>query len=211
MRNNNSKQREPKKTVSVEVRVSEEDKSAFLNACRAVNRPASSVLRSLMGLFVAFHTLSQWIPAMLKNLLFRPVSAAVSSVALVAALSGSLLLAPVAAAEVRLAYQIAVDDGVGRIVSHGETDFDDNAAVSDTLGEGLRYALSAVACDADDGTSCPDGGSHAVLRIWETPSADVETVTDRGIVVPPSGEARFETTLGDGRVLEVEFLSRAPS
>ncbi len=210
MRNKSPKQREPKKTVSVEVRVSEADKSAFLKACQAANRPASSVLRSLMGLFVSLQTLRQRILAMLNGLFHRPLSAAFSSIAIVAGLSASLIMAPVAAAELRLAYEISVDDGVGLIVSQGEADFEGGVSVGDRLGEGVRYALEAVPCGAEAGRSCPQGSAHAVLRVWEAQEGRVETVTGRGIIIAQSGETRFETTLSDGRTLAVVLASKAP-
>ncbi|MFY0636428.1 hypothetical protein [Maricaulis maris] len=142
---------------------------------------------------------------MLNKLLHRPVRALLSSAAVAAALTVGLL-APGAAADMRLAYQVAVHDGVGRIVSQGEADFDDRTSVGDTLGEGLRYALTVSPCDADAGVSCPEGGSYAVLSVWEYDNGEMETATVRGIVVSPAGETRFDTTLGDGGVLSVAFL-----
>lgn len=213
MKNDDPKQREPKKTVSIEVRVSEEDKHAFWDACRAANQPASAVLRRLMGLFVAFRNLRQRMFAMMTRVSRRPVSAALAGLALAVSLSLSLLLAPVAAADVRLTYQVVVEDGIGQIVSQGQAVFNVHAGdadiISDTLGEDVRYAFAAQACDPATETSCAEGGAMVHFSIWESRNGEDVVAIERGIAVVPSGETRFETVLSDGRVLSVLFLPQA--
>lgn len=210
MKNDHPMQREPKKTVSIEVRVSEEDKNAFWEACRAANRPASAVLRRLMGLFVACRILRLGMFSMINRIFRRPLSAAFAAIALAASLSISLMFAPMAAADVRLTYQIIVHDGIGQIVSQGQTvldlDADDPSVIADTLGDGVRYAFEAQACDAEAGAACPAGSAQVVLSLWESHEGRDIIATDQGIALSPNGETRFETALSDGRVLSVLFL-----
>lgn len=213
MKNDNSTQRAPKKTVSIEVRVSEEDKNAFLQACRSANRPASAVLRRLMELFVAFRKLRHRMFATMKQFFSRPLTTTFAAFAMAAALSTSLLLAPTAAAEVRLAYQFIVDDGVGQIVSQGRTEIgsnvEDSSMTADTLGDGVRYAFEVQPCITQTVTSCSADDMLIILSIWESGAGRSETAIDRGIIVSSSGETRIETILSDGRVLSVLFVPQA--
>jgi hypothetical protein len=214
MQDNNPKRREPKKTVSIEVRVSEEEKRAFMTACRTANRSVSSVLRRLMGLFVVHQHLRHRIPAMMTNFFRRPVRAAFVSVASAAAVSMSLLVTPGAAADVRLVYQIAVDDGVGPIVSMGSAEFTENAAatpVTDRLGDTVRFEFTAEACEVEAGAACPQGRTRVLLSVWDGVEGQELTVTDRGIVLAESGDTRFDSTLSDGRVLTVIFVDQTRS
>jgi hypothetical protein len=207
MRNHSPKRRDPKKTVSIEVRVNEEEKHAFILACRSANHSASSVLRRLMGLFVSLQKLRHRTLEMMTRFFFNPVRAAITSIGAVAALSMGLLLAPTASADMQLAYQAVVDDGTGLLVSHGVAELrphsDSGEAVSDRLGETVRYALQARSCEAGDAPACPADGAHVFLTLWDESAG--ATVTDRGIVLENSGEALVEMTLNDGRLFSVVF------
>jgi hypothetical protein len=213
MTNENPTGREPKKTVSIEVRVSEEDKRAFWDACRAANRPASAVLRNLMELFVAFRNLRDRMFATMKRFIRHPFTTVFAAFAMATALSTSLLLSPSAAADFRMAYQVIVDDGVGQIVSQGHTDvgsnIDEPNINADTLGDDVRFAFEVQSCDARAEMSCSTGDMLILLSIWESNSGQVETAVDRGVVVSPSDETRFEMVLGDGRELSVLFVPLA--
>ncbi|WP_421791348.1 hypothetical protein [Hyphobacterium sp.] len=213
MKHNKPPQREPKKTVSIEVRVSEEDKHAFWEACRSANRPASAVLRHLMEVFVAFRNLRQRVFAMFDHIIRKPISATLGAFACAAALSMSLMLAPSAAADVRLIYQVVVDDGVGQIVSEGQAEFGQadgaDAAISDTLGDGIRYSFAASPCIAGSTTACAEGQTVIVFSLWEAKNGELTRATDSGIAVSPTDETRFQTALSDGRVLTVLFLPQA--
>lgn len=213
MKNNKPMQRAPKKTVSIEVRVSEEEKQAFSEACQSANRPVSAVLRQLMVFFVTFRKLRTRILSMFKRIFQRPLSATLAAIGMAAAMSVSLMVSPMAAADARLSYQIIIDDGLGQIVSQGQTGTsraaEDPTVFSDTLGEAVRYAFEVLPCDQTTELSCPSGGSVVVLSIWESQSGAVELATDRGIVLSTSGETRFEATLSDGRILSALFVNQA--
>ncbi|MBI1236822.1 MAG: hypothetical protein GC188_09090 [Alphaproteobacteria bacterium] len=210
MTNETSTGREPKKTVSIEVRVSEEDKRAFWEACRAADRPASAVLRHLMALFVAFRNLRHRIYAMINRFSRHPLTASLAAMAMVATLAMSLLLTPSAAADIRLTYQVVVDDGVGQIVSEGQAIFglnaDDRVVIDDSLGNTVQYSFDVRNCDAQAETSCPDGDAMAVFNVQESRDGQVVIETVRGIVLSQSGETRYETVLSDGRTLSVLLL-----
>ena len=91
---------------------------------------------------------------MMKRFLQSPARAAIASIGSVAAVSMALILAPSASAEMRLAYQVFVDDGVGQIVSMGELDFASDGSVGDSLGDRLRFQLTAASCEGDDASAC---------------------------------------------------------
>lgn len=205
MTNRPKHKRPPKKTVSLEVPVSEDDKSAFMAACRSANRSASAALRDLMGLFVVIQGTRTRMLEMLKSLLIRPVRAVIAALATTLAASAGLLLAPTASADMQLAYQVIVDDGVGRIVSMGETGTGD-APISDTLGDDVRFELVAVSCGEDTRASC-DAGE---LRLTVGESQNGETVREfiQGVGVAETGETRFETELMDGRTLVVYVVPK---
>lgn len=199
------KRREPKKTVSIEVRVSEEEKHAFLEACRAANRSASSVLRRLMGLFVAFQNLRPRTFKMM-DMIFRPVRATLATIAFAAVISVTLLQTPSAAAEGGLAYHVMIEDAGGRIVSQGlaEVTPEGGAPVRDTLGEGVRFEIKAQPCTESTVQGCSEDDAQILLTIWDHGGM----ITDNGIVVRPQGEARFAATLSDGRALTAVFAQR---
>jgi hypothetical protein len=210
MRNQGPKPRTPKKTVSIEVRVSEEEKNAFILACAAANRSASSVLRRLMGLFVGFQNLRHGINAMFNRHIFKPAGAAIAAIGAAATLSVGLLLAPPASADMEFAYQIIVDDGAGRIVSQGVAGVGPEGAqdrIADSLGETVRFEFQAEPCEAMGDPSCPQGAVHILLRVFD--SSMGETVTDSGIVVAADTSGRFETRLDDGRTLSMVLQPRA--
>ncbi|WP_420432875.1 hypothetical protein [Hyphobacterium sp.] len=213
MKNDHLKPRDPKKTVSIEVRVSEEDKQAFWDACRAADQPASAVLRRLMGIFVAIRNLRQKMFSMINRFFRRLLSSALAASAMAASLAVSLIIAPLAAADVRLTYQVIVDDGIGQIVSQGQTVIDENdddpSVIADGLGEGVRYAFTAQACDAADNVSCAEGTTMVVLSLWESHEGQDVIATDQGIALSLNEETRFETVLSDGRILSVLFLPQS--
>jgi hypothetical protein len=212
MRNETPKPPSPKKTVSIEVRVSEEDKHAFLEACRIANRSASAVLRRLMGVFVSLQRLRPRSPAMLTRFFLHPARAAVTALALTGAVTAGIGLTPGAAAEVQLAYQVAVADDEGRIVSHGVADLGRAGAAGapsgDRLGPDVRFTLEARTCTGAT-PDCPAGASHVLLRVWDSSAG--ETVTASGVVVGEAGETRYDARLDDGRRLEVILAPRAPA
>lgn len=205
MTNSPKHKRPPKKTVSLEVRVSEDDKSAFMAACRSANRSASAALRDLMGLFVVIQRTRTRMLEMLKSLLIRPVRAATAALATTLAASAGLLLAPTASADMQLAYQVIVDDGVGQIVSMGETSTG-NEPVSDTLGQDIRFELVAVSCGEDTAMGCEAGE----LRLTVGESQNGETVREfvHGVGVAETGQTRFETGLMNGRTLVVYVVPK---
>ncbi|MEE2565941.1 hypothetical protein [Hyphobacterium marinum] len=209
MRNQRPTRRDPKKTVSIEARVSEEEKRAFTQACRAANRPVSQVLRGLMGVFVSLHSIRQWISTTMTFLLFRPLRTAFASISAAAMLATGVFLVPSASADIRMAYQVNLDDGIGRIVSEGVTSVSSGNGVSepvaDTLGETVRYSITAQPCGSDAGPSCPAGAAHVVISLWDNLAGAGWTETDRGIVTATSGETRFEEQLGEGRSITVIF------
>jgi len=201
MTNKTSKQRPPKKTVSIEARVSEEDKRDFIEACRTGNLSASSALRGLMRMFVVFQRSRHRMFETMTRLLFRPVRMALASLGTSAALSASLLLAPSASADMPLAYQVALDDGAGVIVSQGELDLAENQAVTDQLGEGVRFHLGGGICDAPDAAECAD--QFLVLQISELRDGEAFWENHMGIAVAETGLTTFETQLSDGRMMTV--------
>ncbi len=203
MQNQTSKRREPKKTVSIEVRVSDEEKRAFVDACQTSDRSVSAVLRRLMEGFVAFQSIRSRTFSMMKRFLQSPARAAIASIGSVAAVSMALILAPTASAEMRLAYQVFVDDGVGQIVSMGELDFASDGSVGDSLGDRVRFQLTAAPCQSDDGSACAGRDRQLVLSLWDYREGELVTETDQGIHLPESGETRYETAMGDGRTLVV--------
>ncbi|MGX6646895.1 hypothetical protein ACWCOP_03000 [Maricaulaceae bacterium MS644] len=209
MQNNTPKRREPKKTVSIEVRVSEQEKHAFMEACRTANRSASTVLRRLMRLFVAHQHLRHRTLKMMTRFFFHPVRAGVASFAMVAALSMSLFFSPTASADMRFAFQVLVDDGVGQIVSTGEADFASGGSVGDTLGDRVRFRLAAAPCLNSASSVCAEDDRQLVLSLWDYIDGELVTATDQGIDVSNSGETRYETRMGDGRTLVVLLAPRA--
>lgn len=203
MQNQTSKRREPKKTVSIEVRVSDEEKRAFVDACQTSDRSVSAVLRQLMEGFVAFQSIRHRTFSMMKRFILSPARAAIASIGSVAAVSLALILAPTASAEMRLAYQVFVDDGVGQIVSMGELDLASGRSVGDTLGEGVRFELTAAPCQGAEASRCTGQDRELVLSLWDSRDGDVVTATNQGIAVLDSGETRFETGISQGRTLVV--------
>lgn len=203
--------REPKKTVSIEVRVSEEEKRAFHDACVTANRSASSVLRRLMARFVSHRHLKQRICTMMKHLILHPARAALASLALAAVASAAWLQPPASVAEEVLAFRIWIDDGSGMIVSQGVVGLGEGGAhgrpEEDWLGEGVRYRLTAQACAPEAPAPCDNGGALIDLHIEQSEDGVVTTVTDSGVVLRTTGETRFEATLNDGRRLSAVFLA----
>ena len=201
------KQRPPKKTVSIEVRVSEEDRRDFIEACRTADRSASSAFRGLMRVFVLLQRSRHRMFATMTRLLFRPVRMALASIGAAAALSMSLVLAPSASADMTLAYQVALDDGAGVIVSMGEVDAAANGVVRDRLGEDVRFELSAQPCNAE--TPCADDRPRLVLSLWDYRDGELVTATDQGIDVLEAGETRYETRMANGRTLTILLAPKA--
>lgn len=209
MRTERSKRRDPKKTVSIEVRVSEEEKRAFTEACRTANRSVSQVLRRLMEVFVSLQSIRQRTISTMTFLRLRPIRTAITAISAAAALSMSFVLLPSASADMRMAYQVSLDDGVGRIVSEGIAEFGSEAGegepVADMLGETVRFRIAAQSCAANAGPSCPQGAANVVISVWEYQDSEGWRATDRGVVTAETGETRFEERLGDGRSIRVTF------
>tara|TARA_R110002096_G_scaffold33966_8_gene97444 strand:+ start:1112 stop:1759 length:648 start_codon:yes stop_codon:yes gene_type:complete len=209
MRNQHTNKRDPKKTVSIEVRVSEEEKRAFSDACRAANRSVSGVLRRLMDVFVSLQSIRQRTFDTMTFLLFRPVRTAITAISATAVLSMSFVFLPSASADMRMAYQVSLDDGIGVIVSEGVTEFGsetgEDAPIGDMLGETVRFTIAAQPCGASAGPSCPEGAANVVISVWEYQDGQGWRATDRGLVTAETGETRFEERLGDGRSLQVTF------
>lgn len=201
------KQRPPKKTVSIEVRVSEEDKRDFIEACRTANRSVSSALRGLMRGFVVFQRSRHRMFETMTRLLFRPVRMALASLGAAAALSTSLILAPGASADMPLAYQVALDDGAGVIVSMGELDLSDNEAVTDRLGDDVLFHLGGGICEAPDAPECAQ--ELLVLQVSEFRDGEAFHENHMGIEVAETGLTTFETQLSDGRTVTVLIEPRA--
>lgn len=203
MKNEPPMRRDPKKTVSIEVRVSSEEKHAFAEACRSANRSVSEVLRRSMSVFVLLHGVQQRITRSMTFLFQRPIRAALTALGSACTLTAGVLLVPSASADMPLAYQVNLDDGIGQIVSQGVTGrgSEGSGPVSDSLGESVRYALVVEPCGAAAAPSCPDGAAHVMLSVWELRDGEDWRAEDRGIVTSQSGEIRFEEVLSDGRVL----------
>lgn len=213
MKNEPPTRREPKKTVSIEVRVSSEEKHAFAEACRSANRSVSEVLRRSMVIFVLLHGVQQRITRSMTYLLRRPVRATLTALGSAATLTAGVLLVPSASADMPLAYQVNLDDGIGQIVSQGVAGGGSaaSAPVSDTLGESVRYELVVDPCGTAAAPSCPDGDAHVMLSVWELRDGEDWRAESRGITIAHSSEARFEEVLSDGRVLTLIVASQPES
>lgn len=146
---------------------------------------------------------------MMTRFFFQPVRAGVASFAMVAALSMSLFFSPTASADMRFAFQVFVDDGVGQIVSTGEADFASGGSVGDTLGDRVRFRLAAAPCLNSASSVCAEDDRQLVLSLWDYIDGELVTATDQGIDVSNSGETRYETRMGDGRTLVVLLAPRA--
>jgi len=142
-------------------------------------------------------------------LLFRPVRTAITAISAAAVLSMSFVFLPSASADMRMAYHVSLDDGIGVIVSEGVAEFGSETGVDepigDMLGETVRFRIAAQPCDASSEQSCPEGAANVVISVWEYHDGQGWRTTDRGIVTAETGETRFEETLGDGRSLQVTF------
>lgn len=200
------KQRPPKKTVSVEVRISEERKSAFLEACRRVGRPASEVIRELMAIFVIVQNVKWRFLTMTKIL--KPAGAVIAGITASVVIGASLLFAPLAAADGKLAYRMAVHDGIGEIVSMGEAGLGSASAaspVSDSLGEGVQFQLRAQRCDDFPERACASGHIFVEIDIFTQTEQTEEHRGATSLVIEPGAVGRFEATLSDGRTLSGDF------
>lgn len=140
---------------------------------------------------------------MMKRLILRPASAALACLGAAAVLSMSLVLAPSASADMPLAYQVVVDDGVGRIVSMGELDVSGAEAVSDQLGEDVRFQLAAQPCEDEAASQCHEDATRLVLSLWSYRDGQVVTATNEGIDVLDDGLTSYETRISDGRTVTV--------
>jgi len=195
-----------KQNAKLDVRLPDQLKDEFLTRCREQGVSSGAVIRSMIIDYVTAQPrrLSVMAAGLKETVMKRPTWMTKLGGACAAAALGtlSLLLAPTASAEMQIAYRAAVDDGGGLIVSHGVALLRSGSGagepVADNLGETVRYALQARACEAP---ACPPGGAHVVLTLWDDSAG--ETVTDRGIVVQEHGETVFETTLNDGRLFTV--------
>ncbi len=199
-------QKPPKKTVSIEVRISEEDKTAFMAACHAANRSASQALRGLMRVFVGFHSARQRMLETMTHLISKPLRLTAAALTGALALTSSLLLAPMASADMTYAYQVVVDDGIGQIVSMGET-LDGEGPIADSLGPGVRFELVTLPCGESEMADC----ESAELRLTVSELSDGEIVREliHGVAVSDTDSTRYEAELGDGRTLRVHVAPRA--
>ena len=196
------RRRAPKKTVSIEVRLSEEEKSAFMDACRSGNRPASKVLRRLMGLFVVLQRSKHRIVSMMTRFIFQPLRLALASAGTAAAVAASFILAPTASADMHVAYQVVLQDEGGEIVSMGEMNASQIGVATDNLGEGVRFALASNPCKDSDGASCVP---YLTLSMWKPCNGELIARIDQGLEVPASEQTLYEREIGDGRMLVVRL------
>ncbi len=196
--------RPPKKTQTIELRVSEREKRAFLEACREAGRSASEVLRRLMGFFVIFQQLRKRYTKMIKLNFLKLASAGMATSAIVIAVGASLLFAPVVNAKVYLNYRLVVDDGIGEIVSEGSVELDEKAPfepVADSLGDAVQYNLRAMPCTQTEHPDCSPDHVYVEIDILTHSEQFEQNKKITSLIVRKGEVARFVSTLQDGQRL----------
>ncbi|WP_306251314.1 hypothetical protein [Parvularcula sp. IMCC14364] len=196
--------KKPKKTQSVEVRVSEEDKSAFLAACRDAGRPASEVLRRLMKLFVIVQQQRRRYIKMTNMSFLKTASAGLATSAIALAIGASLLFAPVASAKGHLNYKISIEDGIGVIISQGSVDLDEEKMaepVTEALGDAVQYELRATPCAQVEQPECLPGHVFIELDVLTRSDAAEDDQNAVSLIVREGDTALFERILKNGLTL----------
>jgi len=199
-----------KHNVKLDVRLPDQLKDEFLARCRNEGVSSGTVLRSMIVDYVAAQPRrSPAMAASLKETLMKRlnwITSVLGGGAVTALAAMSLVFAPSASAEGRLGFVIVLRDGVGQIVSQGATEIgaaqaDGLPLISGQLGENVRYSLQARNCSGTSSPSCPAGGIHVVLNLWD--GTERETAIDRRIAVREDGDTLFVTELKDGRRLSL--------
>jgi len=204
------KERPPKKTRTLEIRVSEEEKSAFLDVCSRVNRSASEVLRQLMGLYVTVQSLRVRLLRLVRLNSLKSAGAGIAASAAAIALTFSVFLAPVATANSHLQYRIVVDDGVGEVISEGRMDFGAKTAstpIIEPLGETVQYELRATPCSRNQTVSCSSGQILIEVDILDQSKQSESKKMLTSFTVAQGEAAQFVSDLPDGRVLSGDLIS----
>ena len=105
------REREPKKTSTIEVRISDEAKAAFLERCQAKGHSASDALRDFMAAYVRGPQAvpTSWIEKGLT--MMKSPAAILSTLGGAALISAAVLLGspPAAADDVELAFEISIN------------------------------------------------------------------------------------------------------
>lgn len=155
-------EREPKKNSTIEVRISDEAKAAFLERCKAKGQSASDALRDFMAAYVRGPKAASpsWIEKGLTML--KSPAAALSALAGVALISAAVLLGspPAAADDVELAFEIGINkpDENQRVeaainLDYGRPEVFRLPAARDEAGE-YFYEVSVLATPCAEADRC---------------------------------------------------------
>jgi hypothetical protein len=189
--------REPKKTVSIEVRVSDEDKTAFMAACNTAGKTASEALRDLMRLFVLGQETKHRALKLMKRYIFRPAQAALATAAAVAGLTASVVFVPAASADMSFSYAIALEDGDTIWTSNGDASLAGDQVFIERLGEDVSFELSARNCEVPEAAECE--GPTLMLSVNVDRGGDVLNQLNGGLDFAGQRTSQFEWPMADGR------------
>ncbi|WP_421792581.1 hypothetical protein [Hyphobacterium sp.] len=208
-------EREPKKTTTIEIRLSHEDKQAFLSACRSRSVSASATLREFMSAYTARHSRAPVSFLIQKGLQMARKPAVGMSALVIAALSSTYLLfgtSEVVADDVELMFEINIEtpDNEQEVGSLINLDFGRpeafRLAPSEDESGSFFYEVSVAArpCEINGETHCASDNVQIDVNIVRNDESGASVIAQPRLLTRYGGSTRIRVEPVDGLSIRVE-------